>query len=521
MLPSNLLLVYKRKGEIQPRYAKLSPENITVAYRIIEFYTTHIGEQKKVLTAYVSELENQGYDYRFVRALSLLLDRKSRFICKSKINPSDLRRRIFQATQKHGIPTTPQKRQQIITSIATETSISIETIEDQIYADLDAELILEKFEPPTPTTLLQQYNLSLTQTLLFESSELNFSTSGNWQQLFYTIKKLGLIYEVSQQTTFFNVKIDGPSSLFKLTKRYGINIAKLLPVITTNQNWTINAKILWKYTNEMCNFNMESQKHATLLKPPKPEPITYDSTTEENFANQFRAIDSGWTLKREPEPIITGNQVLIPDFSLQKAGLKIYLEIVGFWTEEYLRRKAEKLQYVNDKMILVVHEALACEKLVTLEKRPQLHFIYYKDKISLAPILRYLQSEFEEIKTKEIQTLQKTTLTPTEPVLLYTELANRLGFSVESIQTVLTTKPPTGYVPISNGLVSTEKLEQISILLKDALKQSPKLTLSQTTAIIEAQGVADISSILNLLSYKIKWNGINSEQAEIIPPKTP
>jgi len=512
--------VHKHKSEIQPQYAKLSPKNITVAYRIIEFYTTHIGEQKKVLTTYIAELENQGYDYRFVRALSLLLDRKSRFFCKSKTNPSDLRRRIFQATQTHGIPTTPQKRQQIITTIATETSLPIETIEDQLYADLDAELILEKIEPPTPTELLQQYNLSLTQTLLFESSELNFNTSGNWQQIFYTIKKLGLIYEATQQTTF-NVKIDGPSSLFKLTKRYGINIAKLLPAITTNQNWTINAKILWKYTNEICNFNIESQKHAPLLKPPKPQPLTYDSTTEENFANQFQAVNSGWTLKREPEPIITGNHILIPDFSLQKAGLKIYLEIVGFWTEEYLRRKAEKLQHVNNKMIIIVHESLACEKLTAIEKRPQLHFIYYKDKIPLAPILRYLQNEFEEIKTKEIQTLQKTTLTITEPVLLYTEIANKINLSVESIQTVLSTKPPTGYVPISNGLVSTAKLEQISNLLKDALKQSQKLTLSQATAIIETQGVTDISSILNLLTYKIKWNGINSEQAEIIPPKTP
>jgi predicted nuclease of restriction endonuclease-like RecB superfamily len=512
--------VYKRKGEIQPKYAKLSPENLTVAQHLIECYTTHIGEQKKVLLAYILELENQGHDYRFIRALSVLLDRKSRFICKSKTNPSELRRRIFQATQKHGIPTTPQKRHQLLTTIATETALSIETIEDQLYADLDAELILEKFEPPTPTALLQQYNLSLTQTLLFESSELNFTTSGNWQQLFYIIKKLGLIYEISKQTQI-NVKIDGPSSLFKLTKRYGINIAKLLPAITTNPTWTLNAKILWKYTNEICNFNLESQKHASLLKPPQPEPLTYDSTTEENFANQFRAVDSGWTLKREPEPIITGNQVLIPDFSLQKAGLKIYLEIVGFWTEDYLRRKAEKLQHVNDKMIIVVHEALACEKLITIEKRPQLHFIYYKDKISLAPILRYLQNEFEEIKTKEIQTLQKTTLNITEPILLYTELANKLNLSVESVQTVLSTKPPTGYVPISNGLVSTEKLKQLSNLLKDALNQSQKLTLSQATAIIETQGVTDISSILNLLTYKIKWNGINSEQAEIIPPKNP
>ncbi|MCL2360021.1 DUF790 family protein [Candidatus Bathycorpusculum sp.] len=518
MLPSNLLLVYKRKGEIQPRYAKLSPENLQVANLLIEFYTNHIGEQKKVLMTFVSELENQGYEYRFVRALALLLDRKSRFVCKSKIDPPDLRRRVFQATQKHGLPTTSARRQQIITAIASEASLPIEDVEAQLYADLEAELIVEKFEAPTAAELLQQYNLSLTQTLLFECSELTFRASGNWQQLFYVIKKLGLIYEVFQQTDFC-VKIDGPSSLFKLTKRYGINIAKLLPAIIANQNWTIEAKILWKYTNEICSFNMASIKHASLLRLPNLEPVTYDSAAEESFASQFRALDSGWTLKREPEPVLAANNVLIPDFSLEKSSLKIYLEIVGFWTEEYLQRKAEKLRHVNAKMIIVVHEALACEKLISLEKRPQLHFIYYRDKIPLAPILQYLQKEFEEIKTKEIQTLQKTTITFTEPVLLYAEFANRIGLSVESVQTVLTAKPPIGYVPISNGLISTEKLQQISNVLKDALKQSQKLTLNQATSIIEAQGVNDTSTILDRLAYKIKWHGINSEQAEIIPPK--
>ena len=109
-------------------------------------------------------------------------------------------------------------------------------------------------------------------------------------------------------------------------------------------------------------------------------------------------MKSGWTLKREPEPVPAGTQVIIPDFSLERAGVKIYLEIVGFWTEEYILRKAEKLKQVEAKMLLLVNEALACEKLTALEKRPQLNFIYYHDKIPFASILRYLETAFEEVK---------------------------------------------------------------------------------------------------------------------------
>lgn len=513
-------MVYKRKGEIQPRYAKLSSENLKVADQLIEMYKSQVGKKKKILTAFIGELENQGYEYRFIRALALLLDRKSYFVCNSKFSPVDLRKKVFQATENHGVPTTSEKRQQILNMVSSETGLSVEDIDEQIYADLDNELVLEKFNTPTPIELLQQYNLSLTQTLLFECSELNFKTSGNWQKIFYTIKRLGLIYEVFQGTNFY-VKIDGPCSVFKLTKRYGISIAKLLPVILENQEWTISAKILWKYTNEICTFEMDDTKQKALFRNnmSNTQMVTYDSSTEESFANQFKAINSGWLLKREPEPVLAGNQVIIPDFSLEKSGLKIYLEIIGFWTEEYLQRKAEKLKQVNTKMILLVHEALACEKLVSLEKRPQLHFIYYKDKIPLAAILRYLQKAFEEIKEKEIKMLKELPIKFTEPILTYSEFANRIGVSVESIKEVLTANPPTEYIPITNGLVSRKKLQQISNALNNTWKQLGKLTLNQASTIIEAEGVADITNILDCLSYKIKWHGINSEQAEVIPPK--
>jgi predicted nuclease of restriction endonuclease-like RecB superfamily len=93
----------------------------------------------------------------------------------------------------------------------------------------------------------------------------SFTASGNWQELFHAIKKFGLIYEVYKDNGLW-VKIDGPASLFKLTRRYGVGIAKLLPVIIANHEWTINAKVLWRFTNEICDFKIESQKHACFTK---------------------------------------------------------------------------------------------------------------------------------------------------------------------------------------------------------------------------------------------------------------
>ena len=514
MLPNTLLSVWKRKGEIFPRYAKPSSENVEAANFLIEAYKAHIGEKKKVLKALVAELEDKGYEYRFVRALSLLLDRKSTFVCKCKVDPVDLRRKIFQGTQQFGLPTTSEKRQKILQIAATEMALSVEEVEENFYSDLDSELILEKFAPPSASELLSEYNLSLTQTLLFDATELSFTASGSWQDLFHAIKKYGLIYEVYKDNGLW-VKIDGPSCLFKLTRRYGVGIAKLLPIIVANPQWTVKAKILWRFTNEICDFKLESQKHSSLLKKQRPQTLTYDSSIEEDFSSKFQALTTGWELKREPEPVTADKHVIIPDFSLEKAGIKIYLEIVGFWTEDYLHRKIKKLKQVKPKMLLLVNEALACEKLSALEKRPQLDLIYYRNKISLAPILRYLQTQFEDVKSKEIKLLEALSIRFTEPVVDFREFAARIGVSAEAARAFLAASPPSGYVALADILVSKEKLLQIGDKIKVAIGQSGKLPLKEAARIIEEEGVDDSANVLAMLSYRIIWRGINSEQAEV------
>ncbi len=514
MLPSNLLVVWKRKGEIAPRYAKMSAENLELAKNLIEAYKGHVGEKKKVLKALVFDLENKGFEYRLIRGLAFLLDRRSTFICNCKVDPADLRRKIFEATEESGLPTTSEQRQKIFEVVASEMALAPEILEAYLYADLDDELILEKFKPPIANELLEQYNLSLTQTLLFESTELSFTVSGNWQRLFFSIKKLGLIYEAFSANGFW-VKIDGPASLFKLTRRYGISIAKLLPIIVANPEWRINAKILWKYTNEICTLKIDSKKHSALLKKFNLPATTYDSAVEELFARQFQCLKLDWTLKREPEPVLAGSQVIIPDFSFERNRLKVYLEIVGFWTEEYLLRKIEKLKRIEVKMLLLVDEALACEKLTALEKRPQLNFIYYRNKIPLASVLRYLENAFAEVKASETKFLENLSVKFTEPVVIYDEFAARIGISTEATKEVFMVNPPPNYVAMPDILVSKEKLSQISIRIEESLRQLGKLTLIQATKIIETEGVNDTSNVLTALGYKITWHGINSEQAVV------
>jgi len=519
VLPSDLLLVRRRRGRIWPRYAALSDENLAVAKLLIESYSRHVGEMKSVLKTFASELEDMGYDYRFVRGLSVLLDRRSIFRCNTRVDPVDLRRKLYQATGEFGLPTTVEQRKRIIASVASELELTVEIVEKSFYADLDRELVLVDFNPLSPQELLKSYNLSLTQTLLFNSTELDFTASGNWQRIFHTVKRLGLIYEVYRSGGFW-VKIDGPASLFKLIRRYGTALAKLLPAIIANQEWTVEAKILWKYTNEICSFRIDSRKHSGILKKHELSTVSYDSAVEEDFATRFKALNSSWSLRREPEPVPVGKHVIIPDFSFEREGIKTYMEIVGFWTAEYLRRKVEKLKKVDVNMIIAIDKTLACEKLKKLEENVKLNIIYYRKKVPLAPILRYLEEAFRHLKETQTMFVKNLPVTFLEPVVDYEEFAARIGVSTESVRTALTDKTPEGYTVLPNSLVKKNKLREIEKTLEEQISRIGRLPLSEAIRIINMEGIKDASNILKALGYKIAWRGINPETAEVIRPES-
>jgi hypothetical protein len=89
----------------------------------------------------------------------------------------------------------------------------------------------------------------------------------------------------------------------------------------------------------------------------------FDSYVEERFARSFGAAGTRWRLRRKPEPFLVGRHVMIPDFSFEKNSMKAYLEVVGFWTEEYLAKKVQKLKEAHaSNMIVAVDKTLGCSR---------------------------------------------------------------------------------------------------------------------------------------------------------------
>ena len=55
--------------------------------------------------------------------------------------------------------------------------------------------------------------------------------------------------------------------------------------------------------------------------------IGFDSAIENEF---YQLGFKGWTVQREPAVLKAGQYAFIPDFSLERNGIKVYVEIIGF-----------------------------------------------------------------------------------------------------------------------------------------------------------------------------------------------
>src|SRR5215472_17506791 len=389
MIPAQLLRVkVSNKGKhIAPIFCT-SDEDISLADNIIKWFeeSYKTRERKAQLTNKIGLFESEYGDYKLVRGLFTLLERRCKFV-KSRefiknetyspdaiVEAYTIRRKLFEKSSACDFALTTLKRDEIIESVASELGIDRQVVTNEMWSDLDENLVLEYFDRITPTALLAWYNLALMQTLMFSCTALQIALRGgsSWKEVLRHVKRVGLMYNIrnernkeidqtsSKDAKYYDYNIvcslDGPLSIFKMTDLYGTAIAKVLPYVISAESWSLEAWIIRNYSSvgrKIYEFHISKENAPPLIGLPDkidseknitPKSSYFDSAAEEKFALRFQQSSSGWTLIREPDPIIVKNdRAFIPDFMFERYGRRIFLEIVGFWTDEYIKRKIEKL----------------------------------------------------------------------------------------------------------------------------------------------------------------------------------
>ncbi|MGA2663467.1 MAG: DUF790 family protein [Nitrososphaerales archaeon] len=529
MLPSELLRARVSRGKIRPVFVALDGDGLALAERLTRTFGEGVGAPRGALLDRLREIEGEGHDFKLVRGLSTLLERRALFEAESGgLDPATVRSAVFrEASRARAL--TPEERRGVLGRVAGGMRVSPEALERALFCDVDDELVLRSFRPfSSSETLLRYYNLSLTQTLLFKSLRVEFSASGNWKGILRDVKRLGLIYSVERDEAKggrFRVSIDGPLSLFKMTERYGTSIAKLLPRIIACDEWDLKAEILSRSRGrKVYEFEAESGELGSLMVDARwegedaaPAEPLYDSGTEERFARSFVSCGTGWTLTREPDPLVAGTHVLIPDFVLEKHGTRVYLEVVGFWTPEYLERKVAKLGALAPDIDIVVaaDESLACAKLERLKQRRGVLVVYYRRDVPLKPIIEHLREREASLFRRQAERLAEGGGPPIElqgDIVRMRDIAEKRGVAVASVRMALRDLRPEGYAKVGeSAFVSTSKLAEVAGKLRGVEM------LTDALAIIEASGFGadEGNEVLDALGYSSVWEGMDMTRVRI------
>lgn len=376
-----------------------------MAQALIDLFQQAVGQPQAQLNQQLQAVEGEETDYRIKRGLAhLLRSGFSTFDIVSPLEPIELRQRVF-ALSAQSVPSPEQTERSLLhlaqhLSQELEREIEVAHIRQGLYADLQENRILVTFEAPTPEALLHRYNLSQVQGVFYRASQITLNVHrndpGEYKLMFRYLKLFRLMTYVEGDADHgFTIAIDGPTSLFKASTRYGLDIAKLIPAILHVTRWSLTATLQIRDTYS----NTTRQKQFTLdancdLVSHYPPGQPYDSLIESAFADRWHNLKTPWQLEREVDLIPIPGSVMIPDFRLVHPDGRTYLlEIAGYWRPEYLRKKFSQVQQSRrSDLILAVSERLNLDKAgVKLSQTPA-KIVWFKDKLQPKAVLSLLEA---------------------------------------------------------------------------------------------------------------------------------
>lgn len=209
--------------------------------------------------------------------------------------------------------------------------------------------------------LRADYDLAQAQALLYSAMRVTVECQADFRHIVQYARLSRLLHRLERAGTGgYRFTFDGPNSILRHTHAYGVDFARFLAGLVRARDWRLSAEIVLRKGWRPLTFAVSA---ADGLRSRLPAPAAFDSALESALAARFGTEREGWRLRREAAVLEAGGALLIPDFVFTHAdGTEVALEIVGYWTPEYLAQKFSKLARVKSPNLLVaVPRSLALE----------------------------------------------------------------------------------------------------------------------------------------------------------------
>jgi predicted nuclease of restriction endonuclease-like RecB superfamily len=370
MLTGKLVRVRYWRNRVVPVWLDgAQPEWHAAAEQLLDIFRNHIGRTRGEQDEEVDDEFGDLPDQLVYRGLAKLLEDRCDFEVAAGLPPEQIREAVFRASAGlrraagDGVVRPAFDRTAALTQAAGELGLSVDQVEQGVFADLKSEQRLIRFDDTTPERLLERYNVALAQAVLLRASGVTIRIRGEspakYRQLLRLTKFHRLVCEVERGGPDEHVlKLDGPLSLFSATQKYGLQLALFLPAVLRCHDFELTAELRWGPQRTAKVFTLTS---AEGLVSHDADRGVYVPAELAMFVELFRKKIADWDISEETDLLTLGNGFWVPDYRLvhQASGRVVYLDVLGFWRRSHAEKHLDNLRrHATAPFVLAVSEQL-------------------------------------------------------------------------------------------------------------------------------------------------------------------
>jgi predicted nuclease of restriction endonuclease-like RecB superfamily len=355
LLPRNLLSYRIRDGNVVPLY--LTHRDEVWVRLVLEELDALVGRTRgdadRILEEKARRLAaDHGVAPTAVAAVRHLLEKLWRTRVAAAAPPAEIRRVVYELAADVSV-----RRDEILGRAASTLGIRSEEVTGGLFADRPSERrIVAPDREPSTREIVERHNLALVQGLLLRSEHMVAHVRAHANSVVRFAKLHGLLCTYAMDPDGTEITLSGPLALFRHTLKYGLALATFFPALVVTPGWSLHA------TCHLGTGSVRLQADASHpIAATHSLPRDTDSLVEKRLVQDFRRLGSRWSIRRETAALQAGRRAFFPDFTLEAEGARVYVEIVGFYTPEYLESKLRALREARlANVVVCIDESLAC-----------------------------------------------------------------------------------------------------------------------------------------------------------------
>lgn len=385
MLVGKMVRVRFSKNRVIPCFIDPRDEGwLEAADQLLGLFRSQEGITRNQLTQDILEMVGEDPSQLIYLGLAKLLEDRCEFEVVSGLKPEEIRNQVFSAATRHRVVNNNNPkvnsfdRNAVLQEVANRLAVTPEQLDAGLFADLKGEQRLKKYRDISPENLLHRYNLALVQSILLRSTQLtvviHHESANRYRQLLRQAKFHRLICDIAATgPETFQLKLDGPLSLFSATQKYGMQLANFLPHLIHCRNFNLEADLFWGPTRKAKQFTLKSSDG---LQSHLPDQASYLPLELRLFVELFRKRIPEWELEEEPSILSLGNSYWVPDFVLRHklTNREVLFEVLGYWRKSSAEAHLQRLaMYAKEKYILAVSDQLHIDDVEITQLQAGIH----------------------------------------------------------------------------------------------------------------------------------------------------